>query len=227
METQKGTVKSKIFQSYLLISQNENSDKNLSAILGQLNIGTSQNSSDTLHIVPTAGSISIDEIRGLKGHIYQKPIAGEYKIIIIKEADTLTPQAQNALLKVLEEPPSHAIIILISNSSKNLLPTILSRVVTVNLLEKTANHPQETAKTDGQTLERVLQGAFREEPKNWIDKQLIAAYQDLVKNITDRGQRQKRLKFLESAGETKKMIAANVNAKFALANLILGTFHNK
>ena len=74
------------------------------------------------------GSISVDDIREqLNGDIMIKPYSNRYKIYIIPEADLLTVQAQNALLKTIEEPPEYAIIFLLTENADSLLPTIRSR----------------------------------------------------------------------------------------------------
>ncbi len=72
-------------------------------------------------------SIGIDEIKNLHKKIFLKPINSEVKAVIIDDAEMLTTEAQNALLKVLEEPPSYTIIILGAANSDSLLPTILDR----------------------------------------------------------------------------------------------------
>lgn len=58
-----------------------------------------------------------------------KPYVGEYKIVIIEEADTLNIEGQNAMLKTIEEPPSYGIIILVTQNLASLLPTIKSRCI--------------------------------------------------------------------------------------------------
>lgn len=57
------------------------------------------------------------------------PYQSTHKVYVIREAHTMTPEAQNALLKTLEEPPSYALIILLAESSTAFLPTVLSRVI--------------------------------------------------------------------------------------------------
>ena len=80
------------------------------------------------------GSISVDDIREqLNGDIMIKPYSSRYKIYIIPEADLLTVQAQNALLKTIEEPPEYAIIILLTTNADTFLQTILSRCVMLNI----------------------------------------------------------------------------------------------
>jgi len=70
----------------------------------------------------------IEDIRNIQEHIGFRPIQGKYKVFIIDEAHSLTEEASNALLKTLEEPPSHAIFILATTEPERILPTIHSRV---------------------------------------------------------------------------------------------------
>ena len=80
------------------------------------------------------GSIGVDDVRAqLINDMAIKPYEGRYKIYMIDEAEKLTVQAQNALLKTIEEPPSYGIIIFITTNSDSFLPTILSRCVTLKL----------------------------------------------------------------------------------------------
>ena len=79
-------------------------------------------------------TISVEDIRGqLNGDIQIKPYSSPYKIYIVDEAEKLSPQAQNALLKTIEEPPAYAVILLLTANTGMLLPTILSRCVMLNM----------------------------------------------------------------------------------------------
>ena len=79
-------------------------------------------------------SISVDDIRHQVNHdIVIKPYSSKYKIYIIDEAEKMNLQAQNALLKTIEEPPIYAIILLLTTNASAFLPTILSRCITLNL----------------------------------------------------------------------------------------------
>ena len=62
-----------------------------------------------------------------------KPYSSPYKIYIMNEVEKMTPQAQNAILKTLEEPPEYAVIMLLTSNVNGLLPTILSRCVVLNM----------------------------------------------------------------------------------------------
>ncbi|MCL2051821.1 MAG: DNA polymerase III subunit [Lachnospiraceae bacterium] len=80
------------------------------------------------------GIISVDDIRSqINSDIGIKPYQSEKKIYVISEAEKMTPQAQNALLKTFEEPPAYAIIILLTANAEALLPTILSRAIILNM----------------------------------------------------------------------------------------------
>lgn len=80
------------------------------------------------------GTITIDEIREQVIHdVAIKPYCSPHKIYIIPDAEMMTPQAQNALLKTIEEPPEYAVIMLLTKNADALLPTIQSRCVRLDL----------------------------------------------------------------------------------------------
>lgn len=85
-----------------------------------------ENSPDYVLIKPYGNSIKIAQIRNLQSDIVIRPHK-DYKIYIINNAEKMTVEAQNALLKTLEEPPNYAIIILVTNNKESLLETIKSR----------------------------------------------------------------------------------------------------
>src|SRR5262245_24857002 len=74
-----------------------------------------------------SGSIKVDPIRDIIERVGYRPFEGRRRVVIIDEADALVPQAQNALLKTLEEPPSSSVFILVSARADSLLPTVQSR----------------------------------------------------------------------------------------------------
>ena len=80
------------------------------------------------------GSISIDEVRDQVVHdVDIKPYCSPYKIYIVDEAQKLSVQAQNALLKTIEEPPAYGIILLLTTNAASMLETILSRSIVLNM----------------------------------------------------------------------------------------------
>src|SRR5690606_20419708 len=82
---------------------------------------------------PNTGVLKIEEIRQMTGRIALKPFEGRYRIAIFPNFDHAQPRAQDALLKTLEEPPPHAILILLATSAENILPTITSRSQMIHL----------------------------------------------------------------------------------------------
>lgn len=78
--------------------------------------------------------ISVDDVREqLVGDMAIKPYSSRYKIYIIDEAEKMNIQAQNAILKTIEEPPAYGIIILLTTNADMFLPTILSRCIKLEL----------------------------------------------------------------------------------------------
>ena len=79
-------------------------------------------------------SIGVEDIRGqINNDIGIKPYSSPRTIYIMNEGEKMTPQAQNALLKTLEEPPEYAVILILTDNVEGLLPTIISRCVVLNM----------------------------------------------------------------------------------------------
>lgn len=87
----------------------------------------SNNNPDFQLIEPNEGKVRIEQIREMQRKVAEKPIISSKKVYIIDNADTMTTEAQNCLLKTLEEPPEYTTIILICTNEDNLLSTIKSR----------------------------------------------------------------------------------------------------
>lgn len=78
-------------------------------------------------LAPEGSSLKIDQVRGLNQEVTLRPYEGRRKVFILDQAETMTEQAQNALLKTLEEPPGRAVLVLIAPEVSALLPTLASR----------------------------------------------------------------------------------------------------
>lgn len=94
------------------------------------------------HHSPEKGSIGIEQIRLLQKFLQLKTAGTSAirRVVIIEDAHMMTREAQNALLKVLEEPPSDSVIILTAVNSRDILPTIYSRVQQLTIKTPTAEH---------------------------------------------------------------------------------------
>ncbi|OGK64791.1 DNA polymerase III, subunit gamma and tau [Candidatus Roizmanbacteria bacterium RIFOXYB2_FULL_41_10] len=124
-----------------------------------------------------ASSRGIDDIRSLRDQVSYAPTRGAYKVYIIDEVHMLTKEAFNALLKTLEEPPSHVVFILATTESHKLPETIISRCLTVpfqkaNLVEIRQSLLRivkgEKLKVSEATLDLIAkssQGSFRDAAK--------------------------------------------------------------
>jgi len=78
--------------------------------------------------------ISVDQIRALKQDVYILPNEAMQKVYVVKEADAMNTNAQNAFLQILEEPPAHAVFVLCTDNPVALLPTVRSRCVELKSL---------------------------------------------------------------------------------------------
>lgn len=90
------------------------------------------NNPDLTIIEPDGNNVKIEQIRELNRKVVEKPIVSNKKVYIINDGQNITKEAQNALLKTLEEPPEYVTIILITTSESAFLPTIKSRCTKIN-----------------------------------------------------------------------------------------------
>ena len=111
-----------------------------------------------------AGTIGVDDIREqVNDDILIKPYSSPYKIYIIDEAEKMTIQAQNALLKTIEEPPSYGIIILLTINADVFLQTILSRCIVVDIKlvsdKEMETYLKSNGEIDGSKIDTIIKFA--------------------------------------------------------------------
>ncbi|MBZ1348817.1 MAG: DNA polymerase III subunit gamma/tau [Candidatus Liptonbacteria bacterium] len=140
--------------------------------------------------IDAASNRGIDEIRNLKEGIRLSPTSYKYKVFIIDECHQLTKEASNALLKTLEEPPSHAIFILATTEFEKIPTTIISRTQRFNfkklsknkILQKLKNVVEvEKIKIDEISLELIAtaaEGSFRD-AESLLDQVILLGNGDL------------------------------------------------
>ena len=112
-----------------------------------------------VHIVeplPNKRSILTDDIRTLLEKLALRPYEGQMHTAIIDPADSMTEQAQNALLKTLEEPRGEVLFILISSSASALLPTVVSRCRTIRFAALSVDECAEALTRKGLSADRAL-----------------------------------------------------------------------
>jgi len=88
---------------------------------------------DHLNLVAQKNSLGVDDVRYANGFLQKTAYLGQFKTVLIENAQTMTQAAMNALLKTLEEPSENSVIILLTNDSEILLPTIISRCRVLNI----------------------------------------------------------------------------------------------
>lgn len=91
---------------------------------------------DIVYLTPEEGKsyIGVDRVRELVSEeIYVKPYSSEKKVVIVRNFDTANPQAQNAMLKVLEEPPEYVVFLLTLSAEESILDTVKSRAIMLKL----------------------------------------------------------------------------------------------
>jgi DNA polymerase-3 subunit gamma/tau len=108
--------------------------------------------------IDAASNRGIDEMRDLREKVRFSPSEGQYKVYVIDEAHQLTPEAFNALLKTLEEPPAHAIFVLATTESQRIPATIVSRTQRFDLRRiphaAVVQQLEHVASSEGLTVER-------------------------------------------------------------------------
>lgn len=124
--------------------------------------------SELLIIAPDEkGTIGIDKIKNIMYYLWQKPIVSLRRVVIVQNAQTLTIEAQNAALKIVEEPPERGLIIFLANSAEDLLPTLNSRLQKIYF-------PETSKKSEA--------GEMEDETDEFFRKAIANLMKDPVKN---------------------------------------------
>ena len=189
-----------------------------------------------LRLLPEEEHIGIDAVRAFKKQLLLAPQQSAFTAGVIENAHALTIEAQNALLKLLEEPPSHLIILSETENQLLLLPTIVSRCEVAYLahsLDEAGATQDETqtfllsllAASKGQKLTR-LDACIkdRSHAKNWTLRAMKAAHQLLLKAYTADHTAEHRVKITKLTRlctEAYKELAANVNPRLVLDRVFL------
>jgi DNA polymerase III delta prime subunit len=209
-----------IFPSTIIVSTNpELILEKINKLCQKLENLNSPNNPDIFNIGPLSGW-GIDKIREINSFLSRKPFSHSNKIVLIQEAQNLQTEAQNALLKNLENPGINNYIFLTTDNSSSLLSTILSRCFVIKiksstpltqkkLLNITGNIPSDllTSEKFAQTKDSVLP---------FLEEQLTLSQKKLIKNPSteNRKQIQKIIKAIQ-------MIKSNVDPKSALDYIML------
>lgn len=190
-------------------------------------------------------SIGIDMVKLIQKKIFLKPLKSAHKIVIIEDAQLLTPEAQNALLKVLEEPPANTSLILGTVTKEALLPTIQSRCQIIELVETKEPLSEKNLAginqfldelADLSTGERLKQAEQLAKEKDklipWLENVILVLRERLLTMYETRGvqqgaaNQQSRKTFLSAIVAFQNLHTllhtTNVNARFAIEVTLLG-----
>lgn len=137
-------------------------------------LAASHNHPDITMIAPEEGkkNIAVSQIRQLKADAYVKPHQAMSKVFIIDSADTMNDQSQNALLKVLEEPPGSTVFILIAESKASFLETVISRCVVLTLNSPSAEEGFEYISANTDFAKEDIENSLKDAQNN-IGKALM------------------------------------------------------
>lgn len=180
-------------------------------------------------------AIGIEDIRNFQKKIYLKPIKSKEKAITIEAYNGITISAQNALLKILEEPPFNTIIYITIQNKNLLLPTILSRCKIIEFKDKSFELSQQETTDYLNILISLPQKPIGEKlllaqdvTKNkgdavrWLEKMIIVTRQQLLETQSKKLSTSQYLNILKSLQNTHTILSTtNANQRLALEILFL------
>lgn len=189
---------------------------------------------DTL-LVEGETSIGIGQVRDLKHQLNLKPYNSAFKVAIIHPAELLTMEAQNALLKLLEEPNETSVLMLTAPQEARLLPTVVSRCQIIKLPAKAEIElTKEELKSIVQVLSSFLQagagerlklasqiGKDREEIKEFLVRWLLVL-REILWGKDELGLSKKQVvQIIKNLEKTLGLLEQNVNPRLALEVFLL------
>ena len=180
-----------------------------------------------IEVIATEKIVGIGDIRKLQEKLFLKPLESEAKAVILEAFFGMTPDSQNAFLKVLEEPPSDTIIMILTSSLDFVLPTVLSRCKLFSLDqvrkltdEEIANNLKIISELKNGGASKALKiaqsyGKDRETALQFLEGLIISLHTNLETE---------NLQILKSSQKTYNIIkTTNVAPRFALENLFLSS----
>lgn len=151
------------------------------------------------------GGVGIESAREMKRFLYQKPIACQYRVAVIRDAESMTPQAQNAILKVVEEPPESGLIIFIARNEDSFLPTIASRLQKIYFPPTKFRHNRLNA-----FHSEMLSN---EEVDEFFESLILNLMAEPLKNFDKLKEILKRLRFIKQFNTNKRLQIKALKAK--------------
>jgi hypothetical protein len=173
-----------MFPSTLLITSSIDATSQVQSLLVTLDQNFSPNNPD-LFLVDELSGWGIDVIRKIKHFLSRKPFQHQNKVVLINQAENLTPESQNSLLKMLEEPGPNNYFLLVTGKPFSLLPTVISRCQT--LQHHSPASPDSTQKllSPSADLQKNLEmsdqlSADKQAVLPFLENQLVLYHQQLL-----------------------------------------------
>lgn len=172
-----------------------------------------------VHIINAPNeALSIDQVRKLQQVLTYRPYQADFSLIIIHRINAASIPAQNAMLKILEEPPAYVRLILLCDNQVAVLPTITSRCLIVSLTtdpiqaqeDQTVTFESISGLSYSQQIELAEKYSDREEAINLLDVLFISGEKHLLQ------QPQRTTTWLKTLLKTKQLLEQNVNVRLAM-----------
>jgi DNA polymerase III gamma/tau subunit len=207
------------------------SSKNFELAITEIDKLNKENKVDKfdIEILEFEKALGIEDVRNIQKKIFLKPLKGDRKSTILMLKASATVDAQNSMLKLLEEPPPSSLIAIITDNYNSFLPTILSRAKIIELNEKLGelnNEPiKQILEIDGEGDALFLAQAVskdKNEAIKWLKDAILGARELMLENLEDKPKAlrlRKLIHKLELAHYDLKN--TNVNTRLALENLFL------
>ncbi len=202
----------------LLISSSKDRLKEEITEILRLNLSGYRTNHPDLLYIQAGEKLGIAEARKIKEHFSLKPYSAKGRVVVLEDASVMTIEAQNALLKTLEELPAEALLILGASSDANFLPTVLSRCQIIRLANSKSRPSQESEFTKdieillASSIEEVFGAIEKLKNKEEFLAALIAYFhQDVSKNKD----------FLSKLLQAEEWAKQNVNIRAILEYLML------
>jgi DNA polymerase III subunit delta' len=182
-----------------------------------------------IHLLTSEKQIGINDLRPIQKKIFLKPFSGNKKAVILDAYSGVTIEAQNSLLKILEEPPIDTIIYILALNKKLFLDTILSRCKIIEVGKNETSDQNKNQNLDdvlnqltgskvGDRLQLAQAIDSKKNTEEWLEQMIIFVRQKMIQDI----EKHQYFYFLSSFQTTYRLIkSTNVNTRASLENLFL------
>jgi DNA polymerase-3 subunit delta' len=176
-------------------------------------------------------SIGIKEVSGVDSFLRIKPFSEKEKVVIIYDSEFLTEEAQNSLLKILEEAPKYSKIILEASSLRKFLETVKSRCILIYVPNENEEKETNTAKAGDSIKRKKFLSMNPEERLEWVDlfskkekEEILIELHLIAKEIKEEKNKKIREGYLRQILEfIENYTKYNLNSKICLLNFVLKT----